>query len=100
MTFVEHLEEFRWRLLKSLAAVGAAFVLTYFFSEQIFAFMVAPLQRLLEPGKALIGTGGTEAFFTDLRFPFVAGLFLAGLFFFSQIWPFSAPGLQERERRL
>jgi len=100
MTFVEHLEEFRWRLLKSLAAVGAAFVLTYFFSEQIFAFMVAPLQRLLEPGKALIGTGVTEAFFTELKVALVAGLFLAGPFIFYQIWRFIAPGLQERERRL
>src|SRR3990172_6545008 len=100
MTFVEHLEEFRWRLLKSLAAVGAAFVLTYFFSEHIFAFMVAPLQRLLEPGKALIGTGVTEAFFTELKVALVAGLFLAGPFIFYQIWRFIAPGLQERERRL
>lgn len=100
MTFVEHLEDFRRRLLKSLAAVGAAFALSYFFSEQIFAFMVAPLQRLLQPGQALIGTGVTEAFFTELKVALVAGLFLAGPFIFYQIWRFIAPGLQEQERRL
>lgn len=100
MTFLEHLEDFRSRLLKSLAAVTAAFALSYYFSEAIFAFMVAPLQRLLQPGQALIGTGVTEAFFTELKVALVAGVFLAGPVIFYQIWRFVAPGLQEQERRL
>lgn len=100
LTVTEHLEELRWCLLKSLAAFGAAFAVSYIFSERIFSFMVAPLTRLLGPGEALIGTGVTEAFFTEIKVALVAGLFLAGPVIFYQIWRFITPGLRERERRL
>lgn len=100
LTITEHLEELRWCLLKSLAAVGAAFAVSYFFSGWLFDFMVAPLRRLLEPGQSLIGTGVAEAFFIQIKVALVAGLFLAGPVIFYQLWRFIAPGLKERERRL
>lgn len=100
MTITEHLEDLRWCLLKSLAAVGASFALCYAFADPIFSFMVAPLQRVLDPGRTLIGTGVAEAFFIEIKVALVAGLFLAGPFIFYQLWRFIAPALKQRERRL
>ena len=100
MTFTEHLEELRWRLLKSLGAVALAFGLSYFYSYWIFAFMIAPLQKSLQPGQTLIGTGVTEAFFIEMKVGLVGGLFLACPVIFYQIWRFLAPGLLGNEKKL
>lgn len=99
MTFTDHLEEFRWRLLKSLGAVALAFVLSYLASDRIFAFMVAPLKQSLRPGQSLIGTGVTEAFFIEMKVALVGGVFLACPVIFYQIWRFLAPGLLGSEKR-
>jgi sec-independent protein translocase protein TatC len=100
MTFTEHLEELRWRLLKSLGAVALGFGVAYFESDRIFAFMVAPLERSLQPGQSLIGTGVTEAFFIEMKVGLVGGLFLACPVIFHQIWRFLAPGLLGNEKKL
>lgn len=100
MTFTEHLEELRWRLLKSLGAVALAFILSYWQSDRIFGFMIAPLQRTLQPGQSLIGTGVTEAFFIEMKVGFVGAVFLASPVLFYQIWRFLAPGLLGSEKKM
>src|SRR3990172_4844328 len=100
LTFMDHLEELRWRLLKAFAAVVVAFVLSYAVSDQIFAFMVAPLKQTLRPDQSLIGTGVAEAFFIEMKVALVAGLFLASPLVFYQIWRFVAPGLLGGEKRM
>ena len=100
MTFTEHLEEIRWCLVKSLVAVVLAFLLCFYFSDRIVAFMIAPLKRTLQPGQGLIGTGVAEAFFFEMKVALVAGVFVASPVIFYQIWRFIAPGLHEGERKL
>jgi sec-independent protein translocase protein TatC len=100
LTFTEHLEDLRWCLIRSLVVVFLGFVASYFFSHRIFAFMVAPLRGVLEPGQSLIGTGVTEAFFTEIKVAIVAGVFVASPAIFYQIWRFLAPGLRENEKKL
>lgn len=100
MTVTEHLEELRWCLVKSLAAVLLAFAISYLFSDRIFSFMVAPLTRVLQPGQSLIGTGVAEAFFMEIKVALLAGVFLAGPVIFYQLWRFIAPGLREGERKM
>lgn len=100
LTFTEHLEELRWCVIKALGAVVLAFALSYFVSDRIFAFMIAPLKQILEPGQTLIGTGVAEAFFTEIKVSIVAGLFLAIPVIFYQIWRFITPGLNLGEKRL
>lgn len=99
MTFTEHLEDLRWCLLKSLGAVVVTFAVSYFFSDRIFAFMVAPLKQILHPGESLIGTGVAEAFFIEIKVALVAGVFLACPVLFYQIWRFIVPGLHEGEKK-
>jgi sec-independent protein translocase protein TatC len=100
LTFTDHLEELRWRLLKAFAAVAVAFVLSYAVSDKIFAFMVVPLKQTLRPDQSLIGTGVAEAFFIEMKVALVAGLFLASPLVFYQIWRFVAPGLLGGEKRM
>lgn len=100
MTFTEHLEDLRWCLLKSLFAIMVASGVGYFFSDSIFRFIVAPLQQSLRPGQNLIGTGVTEAFFTEIKVALAAGVFFACPVIFYQIWRFLSPGLSGSEKRL
>jgi len=100
MTFTEHLEELRWRLIKSIAAIALGFAICYFASDRIFAFMIAPLRQNLQPGQNLIGTGVAEAFFIEMKVGLVGGLFVASPVIFYQIWRFLAPGLLGEEKKL
>jgi sec-independent protein translocase protein TatC len=83
-----------------LVAIGAAFLVAYVFSDNIFAFMIAPLKLNLPAGQSLIGTGVAEAFFVEIKVAFVAGIFLASPAIFYQVWRFISPGLLQGERRL
>ncbi|HWP23374.1 MAG TPA: twin-arginine translocase subunit TatC [Candidatus Binatia bacterium] len=99
MTLTEHLEELRWCLLKSVAAIVLASIGCYFFSNSIFAFVVAPLRQTLQPGQNLIGTSVTEAFFVEIKVALAAGVLFSCPVIFYQVWRFIAPGLTGREKR-
>jgi sec-independent protein translocase protein TatC len=100
MPLTAHLEELRWRLVRALLALGAAFAICYYFAEALFVFLVRPLAELRPNEALIIGTGVTEAFFTKLKVSFIAALFVASPVIFFQGWRFVAPGLYESEKRL
>jgi sec-independent protein translocase protein TatC len=100
MTLTEHLEELRWCLLRSVIAVLVGSTVCYFFSNAIFAFMVAPLRENLQPGQSLIGTSVTEAFFSEIKVAIAAGVLFTCPYIFYQIWRFIAPGLSGGEKKL
>jgi len=97
---VEHLLELRKRLLWSFAAMIAGTIACFFFVEEIYGFLVAPLANAMGPEdtQRLIYTGLTEAFFTYLKVAFFAGLFLTFPIVAIQIWRFIAPGLYKGEK--
>ena len=100
MTFTEHLEELRWCLLRSVIAVLLGSTVCFFYSNAIFAFMVAPLRENLQPGQGLIGTSVTEAFFSEIKVAIAAGVLFTCPYIFYQIWRFIAPGLSGGEKKL
>ena len=100
MTFTEHLNELRVRLMRCLIGAFVGFLACYAFAEQLFMLLMQPLIILLEPsGGSLIYTGLPEAFFTHVKVAALAGLFVASPYIFYQIWMFIAPGLYEGERK-
>lgn len=100
MTFTEHLNELRIRLVRCLIAAFVGLLACYAFAEDLFRILMDPLLVLLEPtGGALIYTGLPEAFFTHLKVAAIAGLFVASPYIFYQLWMFIAPGLYEGERK-
>jgi sec-independent protein translocase protein TatC len=100
MTLTEHLEDLRWCLLKAVLAVVIASSVSYYFSDAIFGFMVAPLRQNLPPGQNLIGTSVTEAFFSELKVALAAGVLFSSPYIFYQVWRFVAPGLSGNEKKL
>jgi len=99
MTLTEHLDELRWGLLKSVLAIVVAAAVCYYFSDLVFAFVVAPLRQNLQPGQSLIGTTVTEAFFFEIKIALAGGVLFACPVLFYQVWRFIAPGLSGREKK-
>ena len=97
--FMSHLEELRKRLIACAIAVGAGFVLCYFFSETLFRILVLPLKEVMPQGERLIFTNLPEMFLTYLKVAFIAGIMLTAPFIFYQLWMFIAPGLYQREKK-
>jgi sec-independent protein translocase protein TatC len=101
MSLVDHLEELRWRILKSLIAVAVGTVIAFIFREQIVSFLAAPLPQgadMLTHGKIVV-TGITEGFTVFLLISFAAGVILALPVILYQVWGFVAPGLYAHEKR-
>jgi sec-independent protein translocase protein TatC len=99
MPFTGHLDELRSRLIKSVVAIAAAFLVCFAFVETIFSVLTAPLLRVQISGLSLIGTGVGEAFFTKIKVAFAGSLLLSLPVILWQSWQFIAPGLYEHERR-
>jgi sec-independent protein translocase protein TatC len=103
MSFMEHLEELRSRILKSLAGVGVAFAFSILFTNQLWRLVSQPVDAALrELGlhQNLVFTAPMEAFNTVwVKLPMLAALFLASPWVLYQVWAFIAPGLYESERR-
>lgn len=100
MSFLEHLDELRVRLVKMLAALFAGFLVAFAFIDRIFAFIMRPLQEVLPEGGKLIYTEPAEAFLLYLKVAALVGLLLASPVVLWQIWMFIAPGLYANEKRL
>lgn len=96
---IEHLIELRQRLLYSVLAILAGFLISFAFAEDIFAILVKPLRDITGPGGKMIYTGLHEAFFTYIKVSFFSGLFLASPIILGQMWMFIAPGLYQHEKR-
>ncbi|WP_343044186.1 twin-arginine translocase subunit TatC [Sneathiella litorea] len=99
---MEHLIEFRNRLVYSVVALLVAFILCYIVSEDLFAFLVRPLVEAMGDdieGRRMIFTGLHEAFFTYIKIAFFVALFIAFPIIATQIWIFVAPGLYKNEKK-
>jgi sec-independent protein translocase protein TatC len=99
MPFTAHLAELRKRLIICFIAVGVGFSVAYAFSNEIFAWLVQPLIKVLPPGDKLVFTALPEAFFIYLKASLIAGIVLASPVIFFELWMFVAPGLHQKEKK-
>lgn len=98
MTFFEHLEELRTRLIRAILAIIVGFTVCIAFGERLFNLLASPITALLPQGSTLIFTGLPDPFFMYLKVSFVAGIFLVLPFIVYELWRFVRPGLLEHER--
>ncbi len=99
MTFLEHLEELRTRIIYSLIAIAVGFVACFFFNAQIFHFIAEPIRQVLPEGrKDLFYTHPTEGFGISMKVSLLVGIFLASPFVLWQLWLFISPGLYRKEK--
>ena len=99
-TFLEHLQELRSRLLKSMFVVMACFLSLIYFSNDIYLLLSEPLLNFLPSGSSMIATEVASPFLAPLKLTFFASLLISMPFFLNQIWKFIAPGMYKNEKSL
>ena len=104
MSFLEHLEELRKRLLLAIGGVGVAFCLCLFFSDQLWEIVVSPatvaLTHLGIKPPELAQISPMDSFrIIWMELPILAAVFISAPWIVYQVWAFIAPGLYKRERR-
>jgi sec-independent protein translocase protein TatC len=97
MSFLEHLEELRQRLIRSVLALVVGFAVCWSFHEQIFHFLTQPL-RAYDPNVKFIYTGPSDALMLYMKMAFFVGIFVASPYILYQIWAFISPGLYPHEK--
>ncbi len=108
MSFWEHLQELRVRIVRSLLIVAVGFAVTYAFRFKLWLWAQKPfLEAMARQTHKPIGsldpfafTDLTEPFFSMMRLSLWAAAFLVAPFLFYQVWSFIRPGLLPKERRL
>ena len=100
MPLVAHLSELRDRLLRCVVAVLLIFIGLFYFAQDIYALVAAPLRAYLPEGATMIATGVASPFLTPFKLTLVISLFLAMPVVLQQIWGFIAPGLYQHEKRI
>src|ERR1044072_5523735 len=93
MSFLEHLDELRKRLIYIVYSLIAGCVVAYIFIGRIFDFIMKPMQQVLPPGSYLQFTSGAEPFMLYIKIGFLAGIFISSPLILWQVWKFIAPGL-------
>lgn len=96
MPFLDHLDELRNRIIKSIVAVGATLLVCVTYASELIEFLKIPADRV---GIHLIAIGGTEIFSVYFKASLACAICLAAPFLLCQIWEFIAPGLHKHERR-
>jgi sec-independent protein translocase protein TatC len=97
MSFLDHLEEFRRRLIWSVVCVAMVSGGCWFFAADLYDIASAPLRA--NPHAQLIITRPQDVFSLQVKVTMVAAIFLSAPFLLAQAWLFVSPGLYAHERR-
>lgn len=108
---MQHLEELRWRLVRSIIAVFIGAAIALLFSNQVLELLLLPFRKAVEmhaqglapgapaPATRLIFLAPTEGFMVHIKLAIFAGLLISLPYVLYQLWQFVAPGLLEHEKR-
>jgi len=101
MPLLEHLVELRRRLLYSAVAFVLAFIICFYFAQDMFNFLAAPMADFFhdQHGRRFIYTDLAEPFFTQMKLAAFGALCVSFPIVAAQIWAFAAPGLYKNERQ-
>ncbi|TXB67568.1 twin-arginine translocase subunit TatC [Phaeodactylibacter luteus] len=122
MTFLEHLEELRWHIIRSLIAVVGLGIVLFLFQGWLFDTVIfgptkadffsyrficnlsnsmglGDVMCFTPPDFPKIATGFGEPFIMAIKVCFVMGLIIAFPYVLWEFWTFIKPGLYAKERR-
>jgi sec-independent protein translocase protein TatC len=105
MSFMEHLEELRNRIIRALYGLAIAFVLALAFAGKLWDIISDPavdaLKHLHVSPPRLVMTTPMESFsIIWVELPLLCSVFLASPWIVYQVWAFIAPGLYRKEKRM
>src|SRR5256885_8176260 len=99
MSFLEHLDELRKRIVHSCLAIAVGVLAGFAFIKNIVDFILAPTRGALPPGVKMIYTQPGEAFSLYVQIALIMGVVLAAPYIMLQVWLFIAPGLYLNEKK-
>jgi sec-independent protein translocase protein TatC len=106
MSFFDHLEELRWRVVRALLSVIVGTAVAWVFIDWIVdAVVLAPVVSLnahLSPGQQPIHLQNLRPFgqlFLYMQIAITAGILASFPYILYELWAFIAPGLMPKERR-
>jgi len=102
-TFISHLIELRTRLIRSLGAVLAAFVVVGFVwpgSQHLYTIFATPILAALPAGGQMIATDVVGVFLVPIKVAALVGFVIALPYVLYEMWAFVAPGLYAHEKSL
>ncbi len=97
--FLDHLIELRSRILRSLVVVLVLFFPIYYFANDIYEFVAAPLLAHLPSHSTMIATEVASPFLTPFKLAIFTAVLAAMPFILHQAWAFVSPGLYLHEKR-
>jgi len=100
MSFLDHLDELRRRIVYSVVALVVGIIIACFFLGDLYSFVMVPMQEALGPGTKMVFTEPTEGMMLYLKIALMAGVLIATPAIMAQVWLFVAPGLYTNEKRL
>jgi sec-independent protein translocase protein TatC len=99
--FLDHLEDLRWMIIKMIAMLSAAMLLSFFFARQLLAVVIWPLQRVTgDPSAFLYTLEVTGGFTLAMKLALYAGIVLACPFLLYFLAEFILPALTPKEKSL
>jgi sec-independent protein translocase protein TatC len=99
MSFLEHLDELRKRIVNSCLAIGVGFLISFLFIDRIFNFVFGPSRKVLPTGVSFVYNRPAEAFSLYIQLALISGALIAAPAVMYQVWLFVAPGLYAKEKR-
>jgi sec-independent protein translocase protein TatC len=102
MSFLDHLDELRKRLVRIAIYLAAGFVVGFYFSDDLYNFLSSPVRSELERlgiEGGMTWTSVVAPFMTSMRVALLASVFLTLPFTFFEVWKFISPGLYRKEKK-
>ncbi len=116
MSFLDHLEQLRWHLVRAILAIVAGAIVIFSMKEWVFEHIIfAPKQAdfitykffcslseatcFYPPKFHLMAIQMGEQFFTHIKVSLFLGFIVAFPYVFWEIWRFIKPGLYENEKK-
>ena len=99
MSFIDHLEEFRWRLIKSILSIIIGGLITFFFIDNFLELLLLPLSNVDSKNPVNLQVLSVQGMFIiKWTIALVGGIIFSVPIITYQIWKFIAPGLYANEK--
>ena len=99
MSFIDHLEELRWRLIKSIFSIIIGGIVTFFFIDEILQLLLQPLENIDQTNKANLQVLSVQGMFViKWTIALLGGIIFSVPVITYQTWSFISPGLYANEK--
>lgn len=98
MSLIEHLQDLRKALIRSIIVVFLFFLIGFYFSKEIFSFLEKPVREILG-GKPLAFTQISDPFILYLKVAFFSSIFFSFPYLMLELWIFISPALYKKEKK-